>query len=250
MAPSGRCPRSIAGPLQKIIPDLLIDGRYLKQNLAGPGFDALAAIRTMIDIKTLSCCDKYASCHDSTAASVVNKRQEEASAAYRTKAKELDHLFIAKQVVAVSPLDTPDPYESVLNGFGKVLAPVVGAFAEMPSDVHLLTADHCEYFAALPSEIKGMFLIRAPRSLASRHTAVGRACSSTAWTHRCSAPSSPRRPSPRGAQPRPLHGTTRLWTPTTTTTPPPASTLVLRAKGALFLCWLKPDPTARGGERK
>ena len=24
--------------------------------------------------------------------------------------------------------------------------------------------------------------------------------------------------------------------------PPPASTLVLRAKGALFLCWLKPDP--------
>ena len=44
----------------------------------------------------------------------------------------------------------------------KVLAPVVGAFAEMSSDVHLLTdliasaqaADHCEYFAALPSEIK------------------------------------------------------------------------------------------------
>ena len=29
-----------------------------------------------------------------------------------------------------------------------------------------------------------------------------------------------RRLSPRGAQPRPLHGTTRLWTPTTTTTPP------------------------------
>ena len=99
----------MAGPekhrrsLQKIIPDLLIDGRYLKQNLAGPGFDALAAIRT-----------------------------------------------------------TPGPYESVLNGFGKVLAPVVGAFAEMPSDVHLLTdliasaqaADHCEYFAALPSEIR------------------------------------------------------------------------------------------------
>ena len=73
----------------------------------------------MIDIKTLSCCDKYASCHDSSAASVVNKRQEEASAAYRTKAKELDRLLIAKQVVAVSPLGTPGPYESVLNGFGK-----------------------------------------------------------------------------------------------------------------------------------
>ena len=44
--------------LQKIIPDLLIDGRYLKQNLGGPGFDALVSIRTMIDIKALSCCDK------------------------------------------------------------------------------------------------------------------------------------------------------------------------------------------------
>ena len=169
----GEVPEKHRRSLQKIIPDLLIDGRYLKQNLAGPGFDALAAIRTMIDIKTLSCCDKYASCHDSSAASVVNKRQEEASAAYRTKAKELDHLLIAKQVVAVSPLGTPGPYESVLNGFGKVLAPVVGAFAEMSSDVHLLTdliasaqaADHCEYFAALPSEIKGMFLTRARRSL-------------------------------------------------------------------------------------
>ena len=74
------------------------------------------------------------------------------------KAKELDHILIAKQVVAVSPLGTPGLYESVLNGFGKVLAPVVGAFAEMSSDVHLTdliasaqAADHCEYFAALPS---------------------------------------------------------------------------------------------------
>ena len=131
-----------------------------------------------------------------------------------------------------------EPYESVLDGFGKVLAPVVGAFAEMSSDVHILTdliasaqaADHCAYFAALPSEIKGMFLIRARQGVsASRQTAVGRACSSTAWTHRCSAPSSPRCLSPRGAQPRPLHGTTRLWTPTTTTTPTPASALVSRA---------------------
>ena len=60
--------------------DLLIDGPYLKQNLAGTGFDALAAIMTMTYIKTLSCCDKYASCHDSSAAAVVNNRQEEASA--------------------------------------------------------------------------------------------------------------------------------------------------------------------------
>ena len=65
------------------------------------------------------------------------------------------------------------PLRSVLDGFGKVLAPVVGAFAEMSSDVHFLTgliasaqaAGHREYFAALPSEIKGMFLIRARRGL-------------------------------------------------------------------------------------
>ena len=78
----GEVPEKHRSSLQKIIPDLLIDGRYLKQNLAGSGFDALAAIRAMINIKTLSRCDKYASCHDSSAASVVNKRKEEASAAY------------------------------------------------------------------------------------------------------------------------------------------------------------------------
>ena len=50
---------------------------------------------------------------------------------------------------------------------------MVGAFEEMSSDVHLLAdliasaqaADHYEYFAVLPSEIKGMFLIRARRGL-------------------------------------------------------------------------------------
>lgn len=169
----GEVPEKHRKSLQKIIPDLLIDGRYLKQNLAGMGFDALAAIKTMVDVKTLSCCDKYAACHVTSVAAVVNKRQAEASAAYRTKARELDHLLIAKQVVAVPPLGTPGPYESVLNSFGKVLAPVVGAFAEMSSDVHLLAdliasaqaADHCEYFDTLPSEIKGMFLLRTRRNL-------------------------------------------------------------------------------------
>ena len=123
-----------------------------------------------------------------------------------------------------SPLGTPGPYESVLNGFGKVLAPVVGAFAEMSSDVHLLTdliasaqaADHCEDIAALPSEIKGMFLIRARRGFGlTAHRG---------WAHllidrmdiQMQRPEFPS----RGAQPRPLHRTTRLWTPTTTTTPP------------------------------
>ena len=139
-----------------------------------------------------------------------------------------------------------------------MLAPVVGAVAEMPSDVHLLTdliasaqaADHCEYFAALPSEIKGMFLIRARRSLGlTAHRGWARLLIDRMDTQ-VQRPSSPRRLSPRGAQPRPLHRTTRLWTPTTTTTPPPVSTLVARAKGALFLCWLKPDPPARGGRKK
>ena len=99
------------------------------------GFDALAAIKTMVDVKTLPCCDQHAACHVTSIAVVVNKRQAEASAAYRTKARELDHLLIAKQVVAVPPLGTPGPYESVLNSFGKVLAPGVGAFAEMSYDV-------------------------------------------------------------------------------------------------------------------
>ena len=104
-----------------------------------------------------------------------------------------------------------------------MLAPVVGAFAEMSSDVHLLTdliasaqaADHCEYFAALPSEIKGIFLIRARRGLGlTAHRGWARLLIDRMDTQ-VQRPEFPRRLSPRGAQPRP----TRLWTPTTTTTP-------------------------------
>ena len=37
----GEVPEKHRRSLQKSIPDLLIDGRYLKQNLGGPGFDPL-----------------------------------------------------------------------------------------------------------------------------------------------------------------------------------------------------------------
>ena len=91
--------------------------------------------------------------------------------AYRTKAKELDHILIAKQVVAVSPLGTPlrvrtRRLRQDARAGGRRLRRNVLRRAP-PHGPHRVNtaADHCEYFAALPSEIKGMFLIRARRGL-------------------------------------------------------------------------------------
>jgi hypothetical protein len=158
--------------MQKIVPDLVIDGRFLRQNMSGPGFNALGGMKSMIDVKTKSCDDKYAACHDPTACAVVNKRQAEATATYRKRARDIDDFLLAKGASSPPP-GAPGPFEAVLDTYGRVLAPVVGAFAEMSSDVGLLTdlvasalaADHCEYYEGPPSAVKGMFLTRTRRSL-------------------------------------------------------------------------------------
>jgi hypothetical protein len=56
---------------------------------------------------------------------------------------------------------------------GRVIAPVVGAFAEMSRDTYaiadlissVLANEHCSLFANKPSEVKGMFTQRLYRSL-------------------------------------------------------------------------------------
>ncbi len=55
---------------------------------------------------------------------------------------------------------------------GRVLAPIIGPFAEMSSHVYdiadlissLLASEHCSFFAEKPSEAKGMFLQRIYRA--------------------------------------------------------------------------------------
>ena len=144
----------------------------MRQDMTGPGFSVLGGIKSMIDVKTKSCDAKYAACHDPSACAVVNKRQGEAIATYRSRARELDDILRANGT-ATPPPGASGPYESLLDTFGRVLAPVVGAFAEMSSDVGLLAdlvasaqaADHCEYFDGPPSGVKGMFLARTRRGL-------------------------------------------------------------------------------------
>jgi hypothetical protein len=45
--------------LQEIIPDLLIDGRFLSTTLDGVGAGLLRGMRTLADVKTKPCDDKY-----------------------------------------------------------------------------------------------------------------------------------------------------------------------------------------------
>ena len=136
---------------------------------------------------------------------------------------------------------------------------MVGAFAEMSSDVHLLTdliasaqaADHCEYFAALPSEIKGMFLTRARRSLGlTAHRGWARLLIDRMDTQ-VQRPEFPQAPEPAWGSTKASAQDDEAMDAHHYHHPPLVSMLVARAKGALFLCWLKPDPPpARGGREK
>ena len=62
--------------LQEIIPDLLIDGRFLSTTLDGVGASLLRGTRTLADVKTKSCDDKYPAERSGSACAVVTKRQQ------------------------------------------------------------------------------------------------------------------------------------------------------------------------------
>ena len=120
-------------------------------------------------MKTKSCDDKYPAERSGLACAVVTKRQQEVNGKYHKKAGELD----LEQGTA--PGNT-GPFEKELNEYGqkgRVIAPVVGAFAEMSPDTYaiadlissVLADEHCSFFADKPSEAKSMFTQRLYRSL-------------------------------------------------------------------------------------
>ena len=76
--------------LQEIIPDLLIDGRFLSTTLDGVGASLLRGTRTLADVKTKSCDDKYPAERSGSACAVATKRQQEVNGKYHKKAAELD----------------------------------------------------------------------------------------------------------------------------------------------------------------
>ena len=129
--------------LQRIIPDLALNGRSLCS--AGP----LANKKSLADVKTLSPCNKYAEHRDGKPNAAVNDRQRQVDKDYHHRAKELDAGFGG---------DSSDGFEAELNSYGKrgrVLGPVVGAYGEMSDDVYViaeavaeeLATEHCGFYS-------------------------------------------------------------------------------------------------------
>jgi hypothetical protein len=154
--------------LQKIIPDMVIDGRLLGFSFDTVGSRVYGGCKTLVDVKTKTCDAKYPIA-EGKVASAVERRATEASREYLTRARRLD-----------ADLDTPagtkGPFELELEAYGKggrVIIPVVGAFGEMSSDVYsivdlvasVLTHEHLSHFTEDPAAVKGMFQQRIYQSL-------------------------------------------------------------------------------------
>jgi len=146
--------------LNKIIPDLIIDGRALLCLFDGIGVRLFSGCKTLVDVKTKTCDAKYPPAEGKVAA-VVDKRAREANKKYFTRARKLD-------AELGTPAETEGPFEKELRSYGKegrVIIPVVGAFGEMSSDVYaiidlvasVLTHEHLSYYSEHPAAIKGMF---------------------------------------------------------------------------------------------
>jgi hypothetical protein len=117
--------------LQKIIPDMVIDGQLLGFSFDTVGSRVYGGCKTLVDVKTKTCDAKYPIA-EGKVASAVERRATEASREYLTRARRLD-----------ADLDTPagtkGPFELELEAYGKggrVIIPVVGALGEMSSDVY------------------------------------------------------------------------------------------------------------------
>ena len=92
----------------------------------------------------------------------VERRQERGASDYERRARDLD-----RQVPGHQP-NEEGPFTKELKSYGdngRVLIPVVGAFAEMSSDAHAiaelcasLQADrYCAYHKSQPTAVRGMF---------------------------------------------------------------------------------------------
>ena len=146
--------------LQRIIPDLVINGR----SLYGEG--PLAGTKSIVDVKTLSPCGSYPDERTGNPNAAVNSRQKKVNADYHAKAKSLD----------TRGGDMQDGFDAELNTYGqggRVIGPVVGAFAEMSSDVHViakavaeeLALEHCRIYGDKTLKVvKGFFLNQLYRS--------------------------------------------------------------------------------------
>ena len=126
----------------------------------------LAGRKSVADLKTLSPCGPYSNDHTGNPSAVVNARQKKVNTDYHSRAKSLD----------ARGGDTRDGFEAELNSYGqggRVLGPVVGAFAEMSDDVkelanavaEELAVEHCSFYGDKTSKaVKGFFCNQLYRS--------------------------------------------------------------------------------------
>ena len=154
--------------LNQIIPDIIVDARHCPKNLEGEGAQTLNGIRTMVDFKTVAPGEVYRNGRHKEGSAVVDWKQGRVSRDYRRRCRELD------AQMGVEGERMKGPFESTLDGYGMggtVLVPVVGAFAEMSEDMHIL-ADfvaaaqaerHCARFDEEPAVAKGVFKQRLYR---------------------------------------------------------------------------------------
>jgi hypothetical protein len=145
---------------QCITPDLVINGRSLYGE--GPH----AGTKPIVDVKTLSPCGSYPDERNGNPNAVVNTRQIKVNADYHAKAKSLD----------AWGGDMRDGFDAELNSYGqagRVIGPVMGAVAEIPSDVHViakavaeeLALEHCRIYGDKTLKVaKGFFLSQIYRS--------------------------------------------------------------------------------------
>ena len=154
--------------LQEIIPDIVIDGRFLPSSLDGVGATLLRGVRTLVDVKTKSCDLKYPAALGDPA-TVAKKRQKQVNDDYHKRAAKLDEKL-------GTAAGSTGPFEKELNQYGqkgRVAGPVVGAFAETSPDTYaiadlvasVLAAEHCSFYSEKPSEAKALFSQQLYRSL-------------------------------------------------------------------------------------
>ena len=118
----------------------------------------------MVDVKTLACNGSY----QGPNATPAETRQSHAAAEYTRRAKDIDAKL-------GTPAGEEGPMTAEMKTYGsppgQVLAPVVGAFGEMSSDMYgladviaaAMTEDHLQFLKGSAKEIRGMFRQRVLR---------------------------------------------------------------------------------------
>jgi hypothetical protein len=109
--------------------------------------------RTLADVKTKSCCDKYPAAPGDSAV-MVKKRQKQVNGDNHKRSAKLDGKL-------GTTAGSGGPFKKELNQYGqkgRVAGPVVGAFAEVSSDTYaiadliasVLADEHCSYYSEKP----------------------------------------------------------------------------------------------------